>query len=155
MTEVPLDLREVFARPWTGEAIVRRPWWLRWIPFVPTRFDFRTEVVADGDTVVVTDTQTFPNGRVWLRTMHGRLVGPGRWQMSADDMPRGAALTVGSDGYVFDPYTIWAPVLGPLKVPLRCSDEVRFEAEDLLVDTIVFRFAGIRVGVATMRLRRT
>ncbi len=39
----PLDLREIFARAWSGEATIRSPWWLRWIPFLPTGFTFRTE----------------------------------------------------------------------------------------------------------------
>ncbi|RZI82936.1 MAG: hypothetical protein EOO67_17635 [Microbacterium sp.] len=154
MTSEPLDLREVFDRPWTGQARVVRPWWLRWVPFVPTGFDFRTEVVPTEDGAIVHDTQTFPDGRVWERTMHGRITGPGRWQMTADDMPGGAEIVVGPDGYAFA-YTIWAPVLGPLRLPLRCTDEVRFDSADSLTDTIVFRFLGLHVGTLTMRLRRT
>lgn len=155
MTDAPLDLREVFDRPWTGRATIWRPWWLRLVPFLPTRFDFRTEVVADGDAVVVRDTQTFPDGRVWHRTMQGVRLAPDRWRMEADDMPGGAEITVRSDGYSFTPYTIWAPVLGPVTVPLRCTDEVRLEDPASLTDTIVLRFLGIRVGVLTMSLRRT
>ncbi|RNL79612.1 DUF3833 family protein [Nocardioides marmorisolisilvae] len=110
--------------------------------------------VPDGPRdVVVNDTQTFPNGKVWERTMRGELLEPGRWRMTADDMPGGALITVGSDGYTFT-YRIWVPLLGPLKVPLRCHDEVRFSDEATLLDTIEFRFLGIRVGTLTMQLRR-
>jgi hypothetical protein len=151
----PLDLREVFARPWSGEATIERPWWLRWVPLLPTRFSFRTEITSEGDVVEVRDTQTFPNGRVWHRTMHGELVAPGRWRMGAADMPGGAEIVVGSDGYVFTPYTIWAPVLGGVKLPLRCEDEVRFESDTSLTDTIKLHFLGIRVATATMQLTRT
>lgn len=154
-TDEPLDLRQVFARPWAGEATIRRPWWLRWVPLLPTRFAFRTQAVPDGNGVRVHDTQTFPNGRTWQRTMRGELLSPGRWRMSAEDMPGGAEITVGSDGYTFTPYTIWAPVLGPVKVPLRCHDEVRFEDSERLTDTIQLHFLGIHVGALTMRLRRT
>lgn len=151
----PLDLREVFARPWTGEATVWRPWWLRWVPLLPTGFGFLTEVTAHGDHVVVRDTQTFADGRVWHRTMQGELLAPGRWRMSADDMPGGTEISVGSDGYTFTPYTIWAPVVGPVKVPLRCADEVRLEDDATLTDTIDLRFLRIHVGTVSMRLRRT
>jgi hypothetical protein len=151
----PLDLRAVFARPWSGAATVWRPWWLRWIPLLPTRFDFRTDVVADGDAVHVSDTQTFPDGKVWHRVMRGELVGPGRWRMTAPDMPGGAEITVDANGYTFTPYRIWAPVLGPVKVLLRCHDEVRFSDAESLVDTIQLRFLGVHVATVTMHLRCT
>jgi hypothetical protein len=150
----PLDLGEVFASPWVGEATIWRPWWLRWVP-LQTRFEFRTEAVPTDNGVVVNDTQTFPNGRVWERTMLGERLAPDRWRMSADDMPGGAEIAVRSDGYSFTPYTIWAPVLGSVKVPLRCHDEVQFEDEACLLDTIEFSFLGVKVGTLTMRLRRT
>ncbi len=154
MEDAPLDLREVFSVPWAGEATIWRPWWLRWVPLLPRRFAFRTEVVADGGSVLVNDTQAFPDGRVWHGTMRGDLIGPGVWRMSAEDMPGGTEITVRSDGYSFKPYTIWAPILGPLTVPLRCSDDVRFEGDEALTDTIMLRFLGLRVGVLTMHLRR-
>ena len=150
----PLDLREVFARPWAGEATLWRPWWLRWVPLLPTGFGFRTEVTSQGAGLVVNDTQTFPNGRVWQRTMYCEPTGPNGWRMSAADMPGGAEITVGSDGYSFA-YTIWALVFGPVKVRLKCRDEVRFVDEASLIDTIEMRFLGIHVGTVTMRLRRT
>lgn len=150
----PLDLAEVFVCPWTGPATIWRPWWLRWVPFLPRRFDFRTVAVPDGDRVVIKDTQTFPNGQVWERTMDGEAIAPGRWRITAEDMPGGAEITVGSHGYTFTPYTIWAPVLGPVKVRLRCNDEIVFDDETSLTDTIRLRFLRIHVGTVTMRLRR-
>jgi len=151
----PLDLSEVFATAWAGQASTWLPWWIRWVPLVPTRFHFRTQAVPTATGVVVHDTQKFPNGRVWRRTMIGERLAPDRWRMTADDMPGGAEITVRGDGYTFTPYTIWIPVLGPVKVPLRCRDEVLFEDEASLLDTIEFRFLGVRVGTLTMRLRRT
>lgn len=59
---------------------------------MPTRFDFTTQAIpAEGGDVLVRDTQTFPNGKVWVRVMHGELLAPGRWRMTAEDMPGGAA----------------------------------------------------------------
>jgi hypothetical protein len=128
---------------------------LRWVPLLPTRFEFSTQAVPRGDGVLVHDTQTFPSGKVWERTMQGELVEPGLWRMTADDMPGGTTITVGSDGYTFTPYRIRVPVLGPLTVTLRCHDEVRFSDDSSLTDTIEFRFLGIPVGTLTMQLRRT
>ncbi|MBO9521922.1 MAG: DUF3833 family protein [Nocardioidaceae bacterium] len=152
----PLDLRELFAHPWQGTATVARPWWLRWFP-VATTFAFRTEVSdldqAETTGLTVHDTTTFPNGRTWQRTMNARLVGEGHWRITAADMPGGTDQHVTADGFRFS-YTILAPVLGPLRVPLRCDDEVRLVDPDTMVDTLEMRFLGLRVGRVTMRLRR-
>lgn len=154
----PLDLREVFARPWTGPATVWRPWWLRWLPIV-SRFVFRTEIydVASAETtgLVVHDTTTFPNGKTWERTMRARLAGPGHWVISADDMPGGAEQHVSADGFAFTPYTILAPVLGPIRLPLRCHDEIVMVDATTMSDTIEMRFLGVHVGTVSMVLKRT
>ncbi|RNL61076.1 DUF3833 family protein [Nocardioides marmoriginsengisoli] len=153
----PLDLREVFARPWSGRATIRRPWWLRWFP-VASDLHFRTRIsdahLAETTGLTVHDTTTFPNGRVWERTMTARLVAPGRWQITADDMPGGAEQTVDAHGFAFTPYTILAPVLGPLRLPLRCTDEIELLDERTMLDTLEMRFLGVRVGTMTMRLER-
>lgn len=154
MTGAVLDLREVFRVPWEGDATIRMPWWLRWFP-APPGFRFRTEITVDGDVVTVHDTQTFANGRTWEREMRSELVGEGRWVVSAPDMPRGARITTSATGFEFTPYTIWAPVLGPIKAPLRCHDVIVLEDEATLLDTIDMFFFGVRVGTLTMRLHRT
>ncbi|MGO4257925.1 hypothetical protein [Marmoricola sp. RAF53] len=152
-----LDLRAVFARPWSGPATVWRPWWLRWLPVAST-LRFRTEIsdvhLAESTGLVVHDTMTFPNGKVWRRTMTARLVGPGRWEIDADDMPGGAGQTVTETGFRFTPYTIIAPVLGPIRVPLRCEDESRLSGTTTLTNTIDMRFLGLRVGRMVMTLER-
>lgn len=152
----PLDLREVFARPWSGPVTLWRPWWLRWLPLAkPVRF--RTEVVdphlAETTGLTVQDTMTFANGKSWERTMTARLVAPGRWTITAEDMPGGAEQTVSADGFAFTPFTILAPVLGPLRVRLRCTDEIELVG-GALVDTSEMRFLGVRVGRMVMRLER-
>lgn len=154
----PLDLRELFARPWTGQATVWRPRWLRWLPVV-SQFHFRTEIsdveLAETIGLLVHDTTTFPNGKIWKRTMRARMVAPGRWVVSAGDMPGGAEQTVASDGFRFTPYTILAPVVGPIRLPLRCNDEIRLVDPTMIVDEIEMRFAGVHVGTVTMQLART
>jgi hypothetical protein len=59
----PLDLRELFALPWSGAGEVRLVWWLRWLP-VPKRFSFRSEIRdGRGDDWEVVDTTTRTDGR--------------------------------------------------------------------------------------------
>lgn len=151
----PLDLREVFARPWAGPATVWYPWWLRWLP-LPDRFDFRSEIVDPTDTAwTVRDTSTYPDGGVEVREMHCDLVAPGRMRLSAADMPGGAEVVTSPDGFRFSPYTLRTPVAGRLRVPLRFRDAVRIEPDGTMVDEIEMRFARLVVGRVTMRLRRT
>ncbi|MFL6061974.1 MAG: hypothetical protein ACJ72E_12140 [Marmoricola sp.] len=153
----PLDLREVFARPWSGDATIWRPWWLRWFPS-SSRIHFRTEVtdahLAETTGLTVHDTTTFPGGRVWHRTMTARLVAPDRWSITAEDMPGGAEQVVGADGFAFTPYKILVPVLGPVRVPLRCTDEIVMSGGTTMIDTIEMRFLGVRVGRMVMELHR-
>jgi len=153
---VPLDLREVFARPWSGPASLWRPWWLRWLPLAAPAH-FRTEIydvhLAETTGLTVKDTMTFSNGRVWQRMMTAQLLAPGRWRVSAEDMPRGAEQTVSADGFAFTPFTILAPVLGRVRVPLRCRNEIAFLDPENMVDTSEMRFLGIRVGRMEMRLQ--
>ena len=45
-----LDLRELFARPWSGRATLWRPWWLRWRPLaapVPVRTEIADAHLAE------------------------------------------------------------------------------------------------------------
>lgn len=153
---MPLDLRELFAVPWSGPLTLWRPWWLRWLPLARP-VHFRTEVedahLAETTGLRVKDTMTFANGRAWERSMTARLVAPDRWQVIADDIPGGAEQAVYDDRFVFTPFTILFPLLGTLRVPLRCTDEIVL-VDDTLVDTSEMRFLGIRVGRMVMRLTR-
>lgn len=152
----PLDLRELFARPWSGPATMWRPWWLRWLP-LPSPVHFRTEVadahLAETTGLTVTDTMTFSRGKPWVRTMNAQLVGPGRWRVIAEDMPGGAEQTVTEDGFAFTPFTILAPVVGPLRVRLRCTDEIIL-VDGTMVDSSELRFVGVLVARVVMRLTR-
>jgi hypothetical protein len=150
---VPFDLRDIFARPWEGDAVVERPPWLRWFP-APHSFRFSTEIAnVSGDEWDVIDTVTLPGGSVQRRTMHARQIAPDRVRTTADDMPGGTELRLRDDGFDFTPYVIRTPVLGPLRLPLRYTDSVRLEADGTLVDRIEMRFLGAFVGRITMRLQ--
>jgi hypothetical protein len=153
----PLDLRELFARPWSGPATLWRPWWLRWLPLAaPVRF--RTKIadahLAESTGLIVKDTMSFSNGKLWERTMVAQLVAPGRWRISAEDMPGGTEQTVGTDGFAFTPFTILAPVLGPVRIPLRCTDEIVLLNARTMLDTSEMWFLGVRIGKMVMRLER-
>src|SRR5215211_6899846 len=105
----PLDLREVFAQPWEGNADVWRPWWLRPLP-LPSTFAFRSEILNQtGDRWDVLDTTTSPDGSVRQRRMHCRQVAPDQLRLTADDMPEAAEVHPRSDGFDFAPYVIRTP----------------------------------------------
>lgn len=150
-----LDLREVFARPWSGPVSVRRLWWLRWLP-VASPTHFRTEIsdthLAETTGLIVQDTRTFANGKTWRRTMTARLMGPGHWRVSAKDMPGGAEQWVTADGFEFTPYTILVPVLRSIRIPLRCSDQIKFLDATTIIDRVEMTFLRIHVGTLIMRL---
>jgi len=153
-TPPPLDLRELFAQPWSGSAELWRPWWLRWLP-IPSSFRFRSEIVNLTDTGWdVRDTTTFPNGRIQVRTMHCSRIANGRLRLTADDMPGGAEVTPRHDGFDFSPYTIQTPILGPLRVALRFTDSVQLQRDQTMVDTIKLSYLAVHVGTVTMRLQR-
>src|SRR5918992_2348294 len=84
-----LDLRELFAVPWEGEATLWRPLWTRWIP-APRTFRFRSEITnLARDSWDVVDTTTYPNGRIEQRRMRAHQVSPTQISLEADDMPDG------------------------------------------------------------------
>lgn len=134
-----------------------RPWWLRWLPLA-SPVHFRTEIadahLAETTGLLVKDTMTFSNGKIWERTMTAQLVAPGRWRISAADMPGGAEQTVGATGFAFTPFTILAPVFGPVRVPLHCTDEIALLDDHTMVDTSEMWFLGVRVGRMVMNLER-
>src|SRR5947209_3644230 len=140
----PLDLRQVFARPWAGEAELWQPRWLRLFP-APRQWTFRTEILNDsGNAWYVLDTTTFPNGVIQRRQMHCEVLAPDHLRLTAEDMPGGAGLHPRSGGFDFDPYVIRTRVLGPIRVPLRHFDTVQLQADGTMLDTIELRFLGIR-----------
>jgi hypothetical protein len=149
-----LDLRDLFSTPWDGTGTLWLPWWLRWVP-QERAFSFRSEILEPGvEAWDVLDTMTFPNGSTWPRMMHCRVIADGRLQLSADDMPGGAEITPRHDGFEFSRYLISAPVIGPIRVRLRCRDRVTMSADGNMTDRIELRFLGIRVGLMEMCLAR-
>ena len=155
MTGEPLDLRALFATPWEGDAVVTRPWYLRFLP-APGSFHFRSEIADErGDRWDVLDTTTFPDGTVQRRRMHAHQISEEQIELIADDMPGGARIHLRAAGFEFTPYVIRTPVLGRLRVPLRHHDTVELEPDGTLVDRIEVRFLGVRVARVHVRLRRT
>lgn len=153
--EAPLDLRRLFARPWSGPVTLWRPWWLRWLPLAaPVHFHTTiTEAhLAETTGLTVHDTMTFSNGKVWEREMTAQQIAPDRWRVTADDMPGGAEQMVGADRFVFTPFKIRVPLLGPVRIRLRCTDEIVLVDDDTMVDTSEMWFLGVRVGTMVMRL---
>ena len=151
----PVDLRELFSKPWVGEGSIWRPWWLRWSPG-PSRFAFRSEIANEtDDSWDVIDTTTFPNGSVERRRMRAEVASHGRMRLTADDMPGGAEVIARADGFDFTPYVIRTPVAGRLRVPLRYVDSVRLTDDGVMLDTIEMRALGIRIARITMRLQRS
>jgi hypothetical protein len=151
-----LDLRELFAVPWEGEATLWRPLWTRWIP-APRTFRFRSEITnLARDSWDVVDTTTYPNGRIEQRRMRAHQVSPTQISLEADDMPDGAQTHVRPDGFDFEPYRLRTKVVGPVRIPIRFRDQVRLTDDgQTLVDSLEMRFLGILVGRVTMRLKRT
>lgn len=95
---------------------------------------------------------TFANGKVWQRRMTARLLEPDHWRIAADDMPGGADQWVTAEGFRFAPYTIVAPVFGPIRVPLRCDDEIQLLGNATMIDRVKMTLIGIHVGTVEMRL---
>lgn len=44
--------------------------------------------------------------------------------------------------------------MGPIRLPLRCHDEVTLVDETTMADKIELRFLGVHVGTVTMHLKR-
>jgi hypothetical protein len=71
---------------------------------------------------------------------------------TAEDIRGSVRLRLRADGFDFEPYTLLAPVLGRLRLPLRCTDVVELLDSRTLVDRIELRLIGVLVGIVTMTL---
>jgi hypothetical protein len=153
----PLDLQELFARPWQGEGRIWKPWWLRPAP-LPDSFRFRSKILnASGDSWDVLDTTVFPDGSEQRRLMHCQRIAPERLWVTGEDMPAGAEVRLRSDGFDFTPYVVRTRVLGRLSLGLRCLDSVQLMDDGRMIDKIEARLFGIcvaRVRIVLCRARR-
>jgi hypothetical protein len=151
----PLEPREFFAVPWSGEG----EWIARWLPWLPgraRRFRFTTTTTWLNDDVwLVHDTTTWEDGHVEHRDGTARLIAPDRIRLTYDDMPGGTELRLRGDGFSFSPYQmlITAPPL-PTPVLVRARDDCRWDATNgELTDTIELRLLGIPIGRLVIHTR--
>lgn len=152
----PLQPREFFGVPWSGEGEWLARWWVRWLPGRARRFHFSSYTTWLNDEVwLVHDTTTWEDGRIERRDGVARLLAPDRIRFTYDDMPGGTELQLHADGFSFSPYQMLVAV-PPLPIPvlIRACDECRWDgATGELTDAIEIRLLGIPIGRQVMRLR--
>jgi hypothetical protein len=125
---------------------------LLWRRF-PLRFRCRRESTFLSDDVWYYDDQVlFGDGRVEARRRFCQLVAPDRIHVTADDMPDGAEVALGERGFRIGPFWLTVP-LGPLRWPLRCREQSRFERDGTFVETFHLRSLGLPAGRMTFRVR--
>lgn len=148
----PADLRprDFFGSAWAGEGIALGVPAFLWRPFAP-RFTFTRETTWHSDEVaVVRDRAMLSNGRIEERLRYARFVGPAEIHVSSDDMPDGADVTIGEQGYQVAPYRVLVPV-GPVRFMLRSRDEAAIEPDGSL--RYVLRLSWHRLPVGRLELR--
>jgi hypothetical protein len=146
----PLRPREFFRLRWSGSGEFRPR--LGGHLFA-RRFHFRSETeFLDTEEWLVRDTTTFETGKTSHRTMLARLADSTHIKLSAEDMPRGAELTLEERGFSFRPYLLALPIVGPLRIRVRCVDRSRLDQDGALVDCIDMYFLRLPLGRVTMRL---
>jgi hypothetical protein len=125
---------------------------LLWRRF-PLRFTCRRESTFLSDAVWYYDDQVFlGDGRVEARRRFCQLVAPDRIHVTADDMPDGAEIALSESGFGIAPFW-WTVPLGPVRWPLRCVEESRFESDGTFVETFHLRSFGLPAGRMTFRVR--
>jgi hypothetical protein len=148
----PMPPREFFRRAWSGEGeVVFFPSFL-WRRF-PLRFSCRRESTFLTDEVWYYDDQVvMGDGRVEARRRFCQLVTPDRIHVTADDMPDGAEVALGEGGFGIAPFWLTVPI-GPVRWPLRCREQSRFESDGMFVETFHLRSFGLPAGRMTFRVR--
>jgi Protein of unknown function (DUF998) len=148
----PMPPREFFQQAWAGDGeIVFFPS-LLWRRF-PLSFTCRRESTFLSDDVWYYDDQVvLGDGRVEARRRFCQLVAPDRIHVTADDMPDGAEVALGEDGFGVAPFW-WTVPIGPVRWPLRCREESRFESDGTFVETFHLRSFGLPAGRMTFRVR--
>jgi hypothetical protein len=148
MAFTPLNPRQFFAKPWSGRGSFRL-FGSRWV----RGFQFRSECqfITEREWIVK-DTTTFDDGRMTQRIMRARFVPPDRIAVSAEDLPRGAEMTLEEHGFHFRPYLLRIQIGGPLGVRVRCRDRCWLDEKGKLNDELELRFFGLPLGQVTMSL---
>jgi hypothetical protein len=150
----PLEPREFFDRPWSGEGefVPRR--WLRWLP-MPRRMRFRSHSTwLRPDLWITHDETVWDDGRVERRDGIAKLLADDRIRFTYSDMPGGTELRLHARGWEFAPYVmVVRAVWLPIAVLVRCRDRCRLDDDGTLVDEIDISLARIPLGRQVMRLR--
>jgi hypothetical protein len=151
----PLQPREFFGTPWSGEGEWTPRPWLCWLPG-PRRFRFRsfTSWLTD-ELWLVHDTTIWEDGREERRDGLARLVAADRIRFTYDDMPGGTEIQLYTDGFAFAPYRMLV-VIPFLPIPLQilAHDSCSWDAASHeLRDTINVSLIGLPPGRQVTRLR--
>ena len=150
----PLQPREFFGTPWSGEGEwIPRPW-LQWLPG-PRRFRFHSFTTWITDELwLVHDTTIWDDGLQERRDGTARLVAADRIRLTYDDMLGGTEIQLHADGFTFSPYRMLvATPLLPIPVQVRAQDTCRWDAStNELHDTIELRLMTLPLGRQVMRL---
>jgi hypothetical protein len=145
----PLEPKQFFAAPWSGEGEWVAPRWLPCLSGRGRRFRFTSTTTWLSDNVwLVHDTTTWEHGRVEHRDGTARLLAPDRIRLTYDDMLGGTELQLRADGFSFSPYQmlIAAPPL-PIPILVHARDACRWDATTSeLTDTIELHLLGIPLG---------
>jgi hypothetical protein len=145
----PLDARRFFAGRWRGEGEL--------VPHGPARLVLRREPVrlaGRGEWLSecvwrVHERFALDSGFAFERRMFMEQTAPGRVHASGDDMPLGAEIELGEDGFRFRRFRSWLAYRG-VRFRLGCASEARLDGESVL--HAVIRLDFWRVPVATLRL---
>jgi uncharacterized protein DUF998 len=140
---------------YTGSGEVAWSWWTR--PFrLPHRFGFERRVdYAGGVEWRLHDVLRFERGPSFDRTMEAEPVAADLMRLSADDMPGGLDTVLRPGGLRLEPFWLLSPWWG-MPWPLRCSGEMRLEADDGLTVAAAFKLFGfLPLGRLHMRLARS
>ena len=149
---IPVGPRDFLGRSWSGPArFCPGPIWANWLA-QPVTFRRESRWIAD-ELWVMDDTAAFEGGSRIERRMFGQVVAPDRVRVVADDMPGGADLVLEDGGYRVFPYRYAFP-LGPVRLTMRCRDEVEACDDGSLLWTIRFSWLGLRMGTLRGRVRR-
>ena len=144
--------RDFFGSAWSGEGIALAVPAFMSRPF-GARFTLSRETTwLSEDVALVRDRAVFSNGRVEERLRYARFVDPSHIHVSADDMPDGADVTIGEEGYQVAPYRVLVPV-GPVRLMLRARDQVAVKDSSTLEYIVRVSWHGLPIARVEMRAR--
>jgi hypothetical protein len=151
---VPLRPRDFFAAEWSGEGVlVARPFFLGRRLTRPFEAHRSSTFVSDR-VWRIDDEARFAPDRVQRRRMYCEFIAEDRIEVTAGDLPEGAAVDIEEDGYRVTPFRMDFPI-GPVSIPIRVHDVSRVEADGTLLSTFEARSLvfGLRLARLTFKVR--